>query len=90
MCLLSSRSAPPDAAAASAILRQLHIPHRMVVILEGEGLLNDATALLVYRLAVSAAMGSAFIGRHRAADAGVRWAAPPGTPSSVSNACRRA
>jgi NhaP-type Na+/H+ or K+/H+ antiporter len=45
--------APPDAAAASAILRQLHIPHRMVVILEGESLLNDATALLIYRLAVS-------------------------------------
>jgi CPA1 family monovalent cation:H+ antiporter len=54
--------APPDAAAASAILRQLHIPHRMVVILEGESLLNDATALLIYRLAVSAAMGSTFDG----------------------------
>ena len=52
--------APPDAAAASAILRQLHLPHRMVVILEGESLLNDATALLIYRLAVSAAMGSTF------------------------------
>jgi CPA1 family monovalent cation:H+ antiporter len=52
--------APPDAAAASAILRQLHIPHRLVVILEGESLLNDATALLIYRLAVSAAMGSTF------------------------------
>jgi CPA1 family monovalent cation:H+ antiporter len=52
--------APPDAAAASAILRQLRIPHRMVVILEGESLLNDATALLIYRLAVSAAMGSTF------------------------------
>lgn len=52
--------APPDAAAASAILRQLHIPHRMVVILEGESLLNDATALLVYRLAVTATMGSTF------------------------------
>jgi Na+/H+ antiporter len=54
--------APPDAAAASAILRQLNIPHRMVVILEGESLLNDATALLIYRLAVSAAMGSTFSG----------------------------
>ena len=52
--------APPDAAAASAILRQLRLPHRMVVILEGESLLNDATALLIYRLAVSAAMGSTF------------------------------
>jgi CPA1 family monovalent cation:H+ antiporter len=51
--------APPDAAAASAVLRHLHIPHRMLVILEGESLLNDATALLVYRLAVAAAMGTA-------------------------------
>jgi CPA1 family monovalent cation:H+ antiporter len=51
--------APPDAAAASAVLRQLHIPHRMLVILEGESLLNDATALLVYRLAVAATMGTA-------------------------------
>jgi len=52
--------APPDAAAANAIVRQLRIPHRVVVILEGESLLNDATALLIYRLAVSAATGTAF------------------------------
>jgi CPA1 family monovalent cation:H+ antiporter len=52
--------APPDAAAASAVLRRLHLPHRMVVILEGESLLNDATALLVYRIAVGVAMGGAF------------------------------
>src|SRR3954468_21227517 len=50
--------APPDAAAASAILRALQIPHRIVVILEGESLLNDATALLIYRIAVSVAMGA--------------------------------
>ncbi|MEJ0087950.1 MAG: sodium:proton antiporter [Pseudomonadota bacterium] len=49
--------APPDAAAASAVLRHLRLPHRMLVILEGESLLNDATALLVYRIAVGAAMG---------------------------------
>jgi hypothetical protein len=46
--------APPDAVAASAVLRQLHPPHRIVTILEGESLLNDATALLIYRLAVGA------------------------------------
>jgi len=51
--------APPDAAAASAVLRQLRLPHRLVVILEGESMLNDASALLVYRLAVSATMVSA-------------------------------
>lgn len=49
--------APPDAAAATAVLRQVHLPHRVTVILEGESLLNDATALLIYRLAVAAAAG---------------------------------
>lgn len=43
--------APPDAVAATAILRRVRPPHRIVVILEGESLLNDATALLIYRLA---------------------------------------
>ena len=42
---------PPDAAAATAVLRQLHPPHRILKILEGESLLNDASALLIYRLA---------------------------------------
>lgn len=46
--------APPDAAAATAVLRQLRPPHRLLVILEGESLFNDASALLVYRLAVRA------------------------------------
>ena len=54
--------APPDAVAASAVMRRLNIPHRVVVILEGESLLNDATALLIYRLAVSATMGMTFTG----------------------------
>jgi len=49
--------APPDAAAATAVLRQVRLPHRMLVILEGESLLNDASALLVYRFAVGAAAG---------------------------------
>jgi Na+/H+ antiporter len=46
--------APPDAAAAVAILSQVKLPHRMVKVLEGESLLNDATALLIYRIAVGA------------------------------------
>jgi CPA1 family monovalent cation:H+ antiporter len=54
--------APPDAAAATAVLRQLRPPHRLLVILEGESLFNDASALLIYRLAVVAAMGGAVIG----------------------------
>ncbi len=48
--------APPDAAAATAVLKQLRPPHRLLVILEGESLFNDASALLVYRLAVGAAL----------------------------------
>jgi CPA1 family monovalent cation:H+ antiporter len=48
--------APPDASAAVAVLRRLRPPHRMVVILEGESLFNDAGALLAYRITVTAAM----------------------------------
>jgi CPA1 family monovalent cation:H+ antiporter len=54
--------APPDAAAATAVLRQLRPPHRLLVILEGESLFNDASALLIYRLAVAAASGRVLAG----------------------------
>jgi DNA-binding HxlR family transcriptional regulator len=46
--------APPDAVAATAVLRPLRPPQRILGILEGESLLNDASALLIYRLAVGA------------------------------------
>jgi len=52
--------APPDATAAIAVLRQVNLPHRLLTILEGESLLNDASALLIYRLAVGAVLASAF------------------------------
>lgn len=52
--------APPDAVAASAIAGRLTVPRRIVTILEGESLLNDATALTVYGIAVAVAVGSAF------------------------------
>ena len=48
--------APPDAAAATAIVRQVKLPHNILTILEGESLVNDASALLLYRVAVSAAV----------------------------------
>ena len=54
--------APPDAAAATAVLRQVRPPHRLLVILEGESLFNDASALLVYRLAVAATVVGALSG----------------------------
>lgn len=57
-CLaLGAIVAPPDAAAATAVLRLVRLPHRVLVILEGESLLNDASALIIYRLAVSAVAG---------------------------------
>ncbi|CAH2408929.1 cation:proton antiporter [Mesorhizobium escarrei] len=49
--------APPDAVAASAVLSQFKVPHRITAILQGESLLNDATALLIYRITVTAALG---------------------------------
>src|SRR3954468_5256697 len=54
--------APPDAVAATTVLRNLKLPRRVSVILEGEALLNDASALLIYRLAVAAVLASGNIG----------------------------
>jgi monovalent cation/hydrogen antiporter len=54
--------APPDASAATAVLRKLRPPHRLLVILEGESLFNDATALLIYRVAVGTALTGVFSG----------------------------
>jgi monovalent cation/hydrogen antiporter len=54
--VLGAIVAPPDPVAAVAVGRRLRVPRRLVTILEAEGLLNDATALVVYRLAVAAAV----------------------------------
>lgn len=54
--------APPDAAAATTVLKQLRPPHRLLVILEGESLFNDASALLIYRLAVGATVAGSISG----------------------------
>jgi CPA1 family monovalent cation:H+ antiporter len=58
---------PPDAVAAVAIVRRLRIPHRLVVVLEGESLVNDATALVLYRTAVAVMLTGAFSVEHVAA-----------------------
>jgi CPA1 family monovalent cation:H+ antiporter len=55
---LGALLAPPDAVAALAVLRHVNPPHRIRMVLEGESLLNDASALLIYRLAVGAIAGS--------------------------------
>jgi Na+/H+ antiporter len=50
--VLGAIVSPPDTMAPASIARRMRIPHRILVILEGEGLANDATALILYRFAV--------------------------------------
>jgi CPA1 family monovalent cation:H+ antiporter len=58
--VLGAIIAPPDVVAPLAIARRLALPRRLLVVLEGEGLANDATALILYRFAVAAAVTGAF------------------------------
>lgn len=51
---------PTDPVAATAITRQLGVPRRLVTLIEGESLVNDASALIAYRVAVAAALGTSF------------------------------
>ena len=51
---------PPDAIAASAVTQRLRVPRRIVIILEGESLLNDASGLVAYRVALAVAAGHHF------------------------------
>src|SRR5882724_5048305 len=58
--VLGAIISPPDVVAPLAIARRLGIPRRILVILEGEGLANDATALILYRFAVVAVSTGTF------------------------------
>jgi monovalent cation/hydrogen antiporter len=60
---------PTDPVAATAIMRQLGAPRRLVNVIEGESLVNDASALVAYRVAVAAAVGGSF----SALDAGLEF-----------------
>ena len=60
---------PTDPVAATAVMRQLGAPRRLVNVIEGESLVNDATALVAYRVAVGAAVGGTF----SALDAGLEF-----------------
>jgi CPA1 family monovalent cation:H+ antiporter len=64
--VLGAIVAPPDVVAPLAIIRRLGIPRRLVVVLNGEGTANDATALILYRFAV-AAVGTGFFSLGQAA-----------------------
>ena len=61
--------APPDAVSATSVLRRLGVPRRVVTILEGESLVDDASALIAYRVAVAAVLTGSF----SALDAGVSF-----------------
>jgi Na+/H+ antiporter len=52
---------PTDPLAATAIGRRLGVPRRLITLLEGESLVNDATALVAYRVAVAAAVSGSFV-----------------------------
>lgn len=55
--VLGAVIAPPDAVAATAVARRLRLPSRITTILQGESLVNDATAITAYRVALAAAIG---------------------------------
>ncbi len=58
--VLGAVVSPPDPVAATAVARRLRLPHRLVTILEGEGMFNDATALVMYKVALVAAVSGDF------------------------------
>src|SRR5581483_5716337 len=58
--VLGAIVAPTDDVAAATIVRRLSLPHRIVSVLEGEGLLNDATALTAFRFASAAVVSGSF------------------------------
>lgn len=58
--LLGGIVSPPDAIAATTVLKGLKVPKRTIAILEGESLINDASSLIVFRFALAAVMTGAF------------------------------
>ena len=58
--VLGAIVSPPDAVAAAATFERFSVPRRLVAVLEGEGLVNDATALVIYRFAVIAVVTGTF------------------------------
>ncbi|HET8600170.1 MAG TPA: Na+/H+ antiporter [Segeticoccus sp.] len=58
--ILGAVVSPPDPVTATSVARQLRLPQRLVTVLEGEGLFNDAAAIVLYATAVAAASGNTF------------------------------
>jgi CPA1 family monovalent cation:H+ antiporter len=72
---------PPDAVAAKAVLQKLPLPPRVITLLEGESLVNDASGLVLFRLAVAASLTGVFSASHAAFD--FAWLAAGGVLSGV-------
>jgi monovalent cation/hydrogen antiporter len=58
--VLGASVGPPDALAATSVAHRLRLPHRLVTVLEGEGLFNDTAALVLYQVALAAALTGSF------------------------------
>ncbi len=74
--------APPDAVAATSVARRIGLPRRITTILEGESLLNDATALVTLRTALAAA--GLFVA-HGVGSGGDSWSRSPRSASTSSS-----
>jgi CPA1 family monovalent cation:H+ antiporter len=79
---LGAAVSPPDPVAALSVGRRARLPAQLITLIEGEGLLNDATALTTYQVAVAAAVGGSFSWAH----AGLRFgvAAVGGTAVGIA------
>ncbi len=62
--VLGAIVSPPDAAAATAVLNRMRLPKRVVTIIEGESMVNDAVALVIYNFAVAAVVTGQFSPSH--------------------------
>jgi CPA1 family monovalent cation:H+ antiporter len=88
--VLGAIIAPADIVVAEAVAERLSVPRRIMILVEGEGLFNDATALVLFRMAVSAAL----VGRSRSSRPACslcwpRWAGPPSATSWGGSRCER-
>ncbi|MCH5683328.1 cation:proton antiporter [Niabella sp. W65] len=59
--LLGGVNSPPDAVAATSVLKHLKIPQKTITVLEGESLINDASSLIVFKFALAAALTGQFV-----------------------------
>jgi monovalent cation/hydrogen antiporter len=84
--LLGAIVSPPDASAATAIIKKLAVPRRLVTVIEGESLVNDATALVAYRFALAAIVTGSF----SISDAALRFMLVAGGGAVVGFAVGRA